>query len=265
MNGFALITGASRGIGLEFTRCFARDGTDCVIVARSEERLKEIKREFESSYGVTVKVLARDLSRPAAPDELVRELDEDGVHVHTLVNNAGIGNYGRFDSHSWSEEFDLLHLNVVALTHLTRLLLKPMVKRGEGRIVNVGSVGSFVPGPFMATYYASKAYVLSFSEALAGELSGSDVTVTALCPGVTETGFQKHSGISSTGIIEQIPFKTTPEKVAEYGYEAMKDGKVVAVHGMVNTMIVFVLRFMPRFLIRTIMASIQGSRREEGG
>lgn len=258
MKKAALVTGASRGIGLELTRCLAKEGTSCVVVARSEDRLREVKREFESTYGTSIKVIGQDLSRPSAPDELVGSLRDDDIFVHTLINNAGFANYGRFVDHEWSREFDLLQLNVVALTHLTRLLVEPMVERGEGRILNVASTASFVPGPYMATYYASKAYVLNFSEGLAGELSDCGVTVTALCPGFTDTGFQEQAGLSETGLIEKIPLRASPDEVAEYGYRAMKKGKLVAVHGVINRLMVFFLRFLPRCLIRSFVVFIQG-------
>lgn len=258
MSEAALVTGASRGIGLELTRCLARDNRNCVIVSRSSDRLKEIKDELESRYGVSVFVLPKDLSEPGSSRELVEQLEGRDIHVRTLINNAGFGNYGRFDTHDWNRELELLQLNIVTLTELTRRLVEPMIDRGRGQILNVASTASFVPGPYMATYYASKAYVLSFGEALAEELSDTGVTVTTLCPGFTETGFQEAAGVAETGLVEKIPLKASPEAVAEFGYGAMKDGDVTAVHGFLNRLIVSGLNFVPRSVVRTLLGVIQG-------
>lgn len=265
MEEAALVTGASRGIGLELARCFARDGKDLVIVARSEDRLHEIKSKFESEYNVSVKVLVRDLTAPTAARDLYDELDEEGVFVHSLVNNAGFGNFGRFTEHEWSQEWDLLQLNIMALTHLTHLFARDMVEQNRGRILNVASTGAFVPGPYMSTYYASKAYVLSFSEGLAGELGEHDINVTCLCPGATRTNFTEEAGEAAGDAASQLPSFAwaDPDDVAEYGYNALKNGKVVAVYGWLGSFLVFCLRFTPRFVVRWILGRAQRTPLEE--
>ena len=183
MKETALITGASSGIGLDLARLFAKDGHDVVLVARSEGKLREIAAELERDFGMTAHVIVADLAKPDAPQTLVAQLPVD---VDVLVNNAGFGVLGPFVETDLAKELEMIQVNVVALTHLTKLLLPPMVARRRGRVLNVASTAAFQPGPLMAVYYATKAYVLSFSEAIADELRDSGVTVTALCPGPTE-------------------------------------------------------------------------------
>lgn len=265
MDEAALITGASRGIGLELTRCLARDGNNCVLVARSEDRLREIKNDFETEYGISVKVVARDLTAPTAAQDIYDELEGSGIFVHTLINNAGFGNFGRFTEHEWSREWDLLQLNVTVLTHLCHLFARDMVDQERGRIMNVASTGAFVPGPFMATYYASKAYVLSFTEGLAGELAEHDINVTCLCPGATRTKFTEEAGEKADDAAGQLPSFAwaDPDDVAEYGYRCLERGKVVAVYGWIGTILVFCLRFTPRFVVRWILGTAQRTPLEE--
>ncbi len=185
-----LITGASAGIGLEFARLFANDGFKLVITASNEQRLLERARQLHDDHNAEVEVIAEDLSCDGAAARLVREIEKRQLEIDVLVNNAGFGVYGMFSDTDGVKEHELLHVNIVALTELTKLLLKPMLERGAGKILNVGSTAGFVPGPGMAVYYASKAYVLSFSEALANELEGTGVSVTVLCPGPTGTNFK---------------------------------------------------------------------------
>lgn len=265
MEEAALITGASRGIGLELARCYASEGTDLVVVARSEDRLHEIKRKFEPNYGISVRVIARDLTAPSAAKDIYDELENGGIFVHALVNNAGFGNFGRFVEHDWSREWDLLQLNVTVLTHLTHLFGQRMVEAGRGEIMNVASTGAFVPGPFMATYYASKSYVLSFSEGLAGELAEHDINVTCLCPGATRTKFTEEAGENAGAAAGQLPdfAWADPDDVAEYGYRCLKNGKVVAVYGWLGKFLVFCLRFVPRFVVRWVIGTAQRQPLEE--
>ena len=188
----ALITGASSGIGLELAHLFARDGYRLVLVARSRGALRELGDDLQSRYNVTVRISPRDLAHPSTPNELYQELQEAGIVLDVLVNNAGFGGGGAFLSTDWNNEAEMMQVNMVALTHLTKLFL-PQIRAREGKLLNVASVAAFQPGPFMAVYYASKAYVLHFTEALAEELRGTGVTVTCLCPGPVKTNFQKRA------------------------------------------------------------------------
>src|ERR1043165_596969 len=218
----ALITGASSGLGADFARLFAKDGYDLVLVARSEGKLHELARDL----GVKTTVIAADLSKPNAAADVVAQLG--AIEIDALVNNAGVGLAGAFADNDLQTELDMIQLNVVALTQLTKLLLPPMLQRGRGRILNVASTASFQPGPLMAVYYATKAYVLSFSEAIAEELRKTPVTVTALCPGPTATGFVAAANVSETRLFTLMP-PMESEKVAHIGYEAMKKGRRVVI------------------------------------
>lgn len=259
MNEAALITGASRGIGMEIARCFAEDGDNCVIVARSEDRLNEIKDEFASEYDVDVKVIAKDLTSQSAPEEIFKSLDNEGIFVHSLINNAGFGNYGAFVDHDWGAEKALLELNISALTELTHRFAKPMVEKNRGRIMNVASTGSFFPAPYLATYDASKAYVLSFTEGIAPELAEHNIKVTCLCPGATKTKFIEEAGQNAEEAASSIPEFAWAEaqNVARYGYRALNNGKVVAVHGWLNSMWTTALRYLPRSMVRSLVANAQ--------
>jgi hypothetical protein len=255
----ALITGASSGIGLELASVAAQDRHDLVIVARHRERLESIGRGLAEEYGVRVSVLVKDLREPAAPAEIGRELSERGIGVDVLVNNAGVGVYGFFAETPLDRELEMIQLNVTALTHLTKVLLPPMLARRQGRILNVASTAAFQPGPIMAVYYATKAYVLSFSEALASETSGTGVTVTALCPGPTRTEFQQRAGFRPIPLMRS-PLVTKAQDVARAGWEGMKRRKRVVVPGLANRVLVQAERITPRRLVTAITRKLQESR-----
>jgi hypothetical protein len=247
----ALITGASSGIGAEFARIHASRGGVPVLVARRRERLDELAGELEKQFGVHPAVVAKDLSLASAPEEIQREIDARNLDIDFLINNAGFGGHGLFHERAWQKDRDMIQVNVLALTALTRLLLPGMVKRGRGRILNVASTAAFLPGPLQAVYYATKAYVVSFSEALANELSGTGVTVTALCPGATETEFAARADVGNT-----LAFKAgvdSAKDVAAYGYDAMLKGKRLAVYGAANKLLVHgLLRTLPRGLVTKV-------------
>src|SRR6266550_6618870 len=217
MKETALITGASSGIGLDLARLFAKDGHDVILVARSEGKLREVAAGLERDFGVKAHVIVADLARPDAPRQLFDALPVD---VDVLVNNAGFGVTGPFAGTDLAKELEMIQVNVVALTHLTKLLLPPMIARRRGRVLNVASTAAFQPGPLMAVYYATKAYVLSFSEAIADELRDSGVSVTALCPGPTETGFAAAANVGATRLFTMSK-PADSRAVAEAGYEAM--------------------------------------------
>ena len=256
----ALITGASSGIGLELASIAAQDGHDLVLVARQRERLESVGRGLAEEYGVKVSVLPKDLAGPAAPAELARELAERGIAVDVLVNNAGLGVYGFFAETPLDRELEMIQVNLTALTHLTKLLLPAMLGRRRGRILNVASTAAFQPGPLMAVYYATKAYVLSFSEALASETAGTGVTVTALCPGPTHTEFQQRAGFKPIPLM-QSPLVTGAADVARAGWSGMKRGKRIVVPGFANRVLIQAERVTPRRLVTAIARKLQESRK----
>jgi uncharacterized protein len=251
-NQTALVTGATGGIGYEFARLLAGSCGRLVLTGRNRDRLAAAKKELENTGGADITVFPADLSDPAAAEELFRELERAKIEVDILVNNAGFGGHGAFVETNWKKEEAMLAVNVTAMTHLTKLFVKGMAERKRGRIVNVSSTAAFQPGPFMAVYYASKAYVLSFSEALASELKGTGVTVTALCPGPTKTGFATAAGMERTRLFRYAKV-ASPKDVARCGYQAMMKGKPVAVHGMLNKIAVFGIRLAPRRLVPRIV------------
>ena len=250
----ALITGASSGIGAELARIHASRGGNLVLVARREDRLNQIKAELEKEFHVEVAVIAKDLSDAAAPEEIVREIASRGIEIDCLINNAGFGGHGLFHERAWEKDRSMIQVNVMALTALTRLLLPAMVQRKRGRILNVASTAGFLPGPLQAVYYATKAYVISLSEALANELAGTGVTVTALCPGTTESEFAGQAGVTETRAFKMGV--ASAKDVATYGYEAMMKGEVLAVHGATNKIVFHgLLRALPRRVVTKISRS----------
>jgi len=243
-NQTALITGASFGIGLELARLFARDGFNLILVARSLDRLNQFAESFGKDFGVFVKVLAKDLSLPSAPDEIFEELKRESIHVDVLVNNAGFGIHGRFAKSDLKTQLNLIQVNIVSLTHLTRLLLPGMLERKQGGVLNIASTAAFQAGPLMAAYFASKAYVLSLTEALANETRGTGVRVTALCPGPTATEFQKRS--NTEDVFENFLGLMKASRVAEAGFSGFKKGKSLVIPGFMNKLQVFIVRLFPR-------------------
>ncbi|MFZ1140114.1 MAG: SDR family oxidoreductase [Candidatus Sulfotelmatobacter sp.] len=243
-----LITGASGGIGYELAKLFARDHYNLVLVARSADRLAQVATELQT-HGVTVKTVALDLATPMAPKFLFDQLQ--GIPIDILVNNAGFGAFGEFAQMPEEEILGQIHLNIMALTQLTRLFLPFMVQRRTGKIMNVASTAAFQPGPLMAVYYATKAYVLSFSEAIANELRNSGVTVTCFCPGATHTGFAKRAGTENSRLFKQVGAMPA-EKVARDGYRALMQGRTVAISGAHNWVIAQSVRFTPRKIVTAV-------------
>lgn len=235
----ALITGASSGIGLELARVHAQSGGDVILVARSEDKLQALKGELEAAHGIKAHVYACDLSAPGAAEKLYNDIKTDGHIIDYLINNAGFGGHGKFHERPWAQDDAMIALNIRALTALTRKFLDDMVARGSGRILNVASMAGFLPGPLQAVYYATKAYVLSFSEAISNELSGTGVSVTVLCPGATDTPFLEAANLDDIKSFKMMMMPVRP--VAEYGYKAMLRGKRVAVPGWMNKFTVSIL------------------------
>lgn len=247
----ALITGASGGIGYEFAKLFAKDHYNLVLVARSSEKLNQLANELQTQHGIRVTVVAVDLAEPPAPRFLFDQLRRDHINVDILVNNAGFGVFGEFSQMPEAEILDQIQLNITALTRLTKLFLAPMIERGTGRILNVASTAAFQPGPLMAVYYASKAYVLSFSEALANELRRSGVTVCCFCPGATNTGFAKRAGLEGSRLFKQIGASNV-EAVARDGYRGLMGGRTLVISGMHNWLVAESVRFAPRKLVTAV-------------
>ncbi|MCL5281134.1 MAG: SDR family oxidoreductase [Planctomycetes bacterium] len=255
----ALVTGASSGIGAELARIHAEHGGDLVVVARRRERLDSLKAELEAAHGVTVHVLPKDLARPQAPQEIYDEVRTLGVTIDYLVNNAGFGYRGFFHKLDWAINEAMIQVNILALAALTRLFVPHMVARHSGRILNLGSMAGFMPGPLHAVYYASKAFVISFSEAIANELRHTGVTVTVLCPGPTQSEFTQVAQMSDVNLTRTL---ASTRQVAEAGYDAMLRGKPVLVPGLANKITVHgLLRLSPR-RVSTRISRILMEKRE---
>jgi hypothetical protein len=240
--GTALITGASAGLGAELAKLCAAGGYDVVLVARGAARLAELAAGLGRTYGIDARALPADLADPAAPLEILAQLSATPIDI--LINNAGFGVRGAYAETDWAAEARLLQVNVAALAHLTKLFLPEMVHRHSGRILNVASTAAFVPGPFMAMYYASKAFVLSFSEALANEVQGTGVSVTVLCPGPTRTEFAAAAGITDSHLFHGPTMSA--EAVAREGYRAMMQGKPSVIAGSRNRWLMRGARLLPR-------------------
>lgn len=244
----ALITGASTGIGKELATIHAEKGGDLIIVARSLDKLNKLKSELETKYSVKITVIAKDLTLPTAAKEIYDEVKDKGIEVNYLINNAGFGGLGKFHERDWNQDLDMINLNVVALTALTRFFLPDFVKRNEGKILNVSSTASFMPGPLQAVYYATKAYVTFFSNAIAEELHDTNVTVTALMPGATETEFGRVSGMNKTSMFKKT---ASARSVAEDGYKGMLAGKLDVVSGLKfsQKVMMLMLPFTPKKMV----------------
>jgi short-subunit dehydrogenase len=255
--GYALITGASSGIGSDLARIFAREGHNLVLTARGQERLESLAVELRGSSKVEVVVVPADLSQPGAAERLVALLDDKNIEVGTLVNNAGFGLWGPFLELDANRQGEMIRLNIAALTELTRLLAPAMVKRGKGKILNVASTAAFQPGPLMAVYFATKAYVLSFSMALREELKGTGVSVTCLCPGSTATRFAETSSMDESRFYNLLKPMSSME-VAEIGYRALQRGEDYRVAGWVNRFQVFLTRFSSIRLAAKLAKKIMG-------
>jgi hypothetical protein len=253
-----LVTGASAGIGRELARCFARDGADLVLLARREGRLEALADELEGAHGVGAHVLPADLSEPDAPDAVAQRLDGAGLRPDVLVNNAGFGARGAFAELDAGRQRDMVEVNVSALTGLTRRLLPGMIEAGRGGVLNVASTAAFQPGPYMAVYYATKAYVLSFSEALSEEVAGTGVTVSCLAPGPVKTEFAERAGIEDTPLLKSGA-TMGPAEVARIGHEGFRAGEALVIPGALNRALAFLNRFLPRALVRKVVTLLHGA------
>jgi short-subunit dehydrogenase len=250
-NTAALITGASGGIGYELAKLFAKDHHNLVLVARSAAKLTEIANELQREFGVSVKTIALDLSAMPAPQFLFDQLQRENIAIDVLVNNAAYGKFGDFAEIPLEESLGQIQLNITALTYLTKLFLGPMIERGSGKIMNVASTAGFQPGPLMAVYYATKAYVISFSEALANELKHSGITVTCFCPGATDTGFQARAGMEDSRLFKKLGAMDV-KTVARDGYRGLMKGRTLVISGLQNWLTAESVRFAPRKMVTAI-------------
>ena len=250
------ITGASSGIGYELAKVCAAKRHDLVLIARREDRLLTLKAELEAAHGVQVLTYRGDLTEASIRQQFFAWTQAQGITPYALVNNAGFGDLTPFATADWDKQNAMLQLNIVALTHLTRLCLPAMIAQGQGRILNVASTAAFLPGPYMAVYYASKAYVLSFTDAIATELEGTGVTATTLCPGPTQSEFQDRAAMQDIKLFEDTKLPTSAE-VAFYGYDAMAKGQRIAIHGTTNQVLSLMTRLLPRKKLADIARDIQ--------
>lgn len=252
----ALITGASSGIGAALARVFGMHGHDLVLVARNEARLNELGMRLREEYNVSVVIIPKDLARETSPQEILDDVQTREIGIDTLVNNAGMIVYGNFSENDYRDELQMIRVNLLALTELTKLFLPGMIRRGKGSVLNLGSNGSFAPSPLNAVYSATKAYVLSFSEAIAEELAGTGVTVTTLCPGATRSELQARAGMDDVRLIQRGVMEA--DKVARIGYRGAMAGRRLIVPGWRNKLEVFLIRFLPRrVVVRFAQAMLQ--------
>lgn len=249
----ALITGASGGIGYEIAKIAASNNINLVLVSRNKDKLDQIRKDLKEKYQVKIWIFAHDLSNTDTLPELVDEIDNLGLEINILINNAGLGDYGKYTETSPGKEMEMLNLNILALSYLTKVFYRRMVHAGNGRILNLSSIAGFMPGPYMSVYYATKAYVQSFTEALAEEARGTGVTLTALCPGPTESNFFANASVTKISRIKMLMSYPTAEEVAKYGFKAMMKGKTVAIHGIKNKVTVFMINFVPRKLVTLLI------------
>lgn len=257
MKQTVLITGASGGLGLALAHRFAKDGFDLILTARSADKLDTAKAAIETAHGVRVTSIPLDLGAPHAAKTLMAAVEEQGLRVDILVNNAGFGDFGAFADSDIDKQSAMVQLNVTALMELTHAVLPSMRQHGRGKILNVASIAAFQQGPYMSVYYATKAFVLSFSQALAYELKNSGITVTTLCPGPIDTAFVQAADLGRSKLFRSLPVSTA-QAVADYGYKALMKGKTVAVHRLLNKLLVFSVRFVPRSLVSKTICKIQG-------
>jgi short-subunit dehydrogenase len=254
-DGFALITGASSGMGYEYAKLFARDGKNVVVLARSRDKLEGLKRDLEKEHGTKVMVLVKDLSDPKAPQDVFSELEKAGINVDVLVNNAGYNVYGKFQDTDWQREADMVQVNVLALTLLTKLFLKKMLEKKAGKILNISSTVGYMPSPWSSVYGGTKHYVLGFSNAIAHELKGTGVSVTCFCPGNTKTLFFERAGAEGCKADKRGIMQMDAATAARHAYRALQKGKTTATAGLLMSLGMFAVRLMPRNLVCSFTSS----------
>jgi len=252
---YSLVTGASSGIGLEISRLLAKDKNNLILVSRNEDELLKLKKGLEDSYKVQVHIISKDLADHNSALDIYNEISSLGFVVENLINNAGFGSFGRFNEIDTLIDISMIDVNIRALTYLTKLFLPDMIKNKKGKILNIASTAAFFPGPYMTVYYATKAFVLSLSEALASELAGTGVTVSVLCPGPTKTAFQSKAKMKKSEFVKFGVMEAST--VALYGYRGMLKGKKVIVPGILNKFLINIIRFLPRSIVTSMAKTTQ--------
>lgn len=250
-----LITGASTGIGFELAKIFFEKGYDLVLISQNKDRLLKAAKELRTLSSNFIKIIPKDLSKPTAAQEIYQEIKRDGINIEVLVNNAGFGTYGLFADSKLDEQQQMIEVNIQSLVSLTNLFLPDMIKSKKGKILNVASIAGFLPGPLMSVYYASKAFVLSFSKALSNELEGTGVTLSALCPGPTATQFQARAKVEKLTVFNRGV--SSSKQVAKDGYEGLMKGERVIISGLTNKIQLFFIRFIPTGSLLKIVRKIQ--------
>lgn len=259
INKTCLITGAAAGLGYEFSKLALHDGYNLILIDIDTEKLIEVKKELEKLSNLKVKIISKDLCKPNIAHEIYNAII--GENIEMLINNAGFGVFGAFNETNWKREENMMYLHMLTSTHLTKLVMKDMVHANSGKILNVSSLAAFQPGPLMAIYYASKSFLLSFTEAVARELKGSGVSISVLCPGPTKTNFQ--ATVSENTSENKIAVNMASVKtVAQYGYQAFLKGKIVIIPGVMNKILAFLPRILPRRTAANIVYNIQTSNRD---
>lgn len=256
-----LITGATTGIGYELSRLFAMNGYNLVIIARNQSQLERLRQQWENEFHVTIHVIVKDLSSPSSVPEIMNYLNKNNIEIDILINNAGFGLYGPFIETPIERELEMIQVNIVALTHLTKCLIPHMLRKKKGKILNVASIAAFQSGPLMSVYYATKAYVLSFSEALTNELADHGILVSVLCPGPTNTEFEKRANLQQSNLFRRNVMN--PEEVARIAFRQFMKGKTMIVPGATNWILVRSTRFLPRKVVTGIVRRIQSERAPE--
>ena len=249
----SVVTGGASGIGLELVKLLIEDNYKVFIVDNNKENLKKLEKSINPKHFVGIR---EDMSSLSSPEKIYRKLKDENIEV--LINNAGFGDYGKFHTTDWKKEEKMINLHVVNTTHLTKLFLKDMVKKNDGKIMNISSVAAFQPGPLMSLYYATKAYILHFTEAIADEVKDKNICISVLCPGQTKTNFQKNVSSKKNKIMFNV---SCPEKVAKYGYRALKANDTISIPGNFNKFLVFLNRLLPRSVVTKIVRYIQEKNR----
>jgi uncharacterized protein len=254
-NETVLITGASGGIGKELAKLFAKDGFNLVLVARSNENLMKVKKEIELNNSITIHTFSKDLSKESEIITLKEEISNHTIQIDYLINNAGFGLFGEFIDTDLKEELNMIDLNIRTVTHLTKIFLPGMVERNNGGVMNIASTAAFQPGPLMTVYYATKAYVLSFTEALQNEMKGTNVKISAICPGATETNFGSRANLNESKLFQSG--LSDVKEVAKTSYDGFMNGKTIVIPGLTNKFLASSVRFMPRKMVTSIVRKIQ--------
>ncbi|MFT4302985.1 MAG: SDR family NAD(P)-dependent oxidoreductase [Candidatus Woesearchaeota archaeon] len=240
----ALITGASYGIGLELARVHAENKNNLVLVARSKDKLETLKKELEKKHNIKIHIIQKDLSLPNSAKDIYQYTKKNKITIDYLINNAGFGGFGEFKDTDIDNETNMINLNITSLVQLTKYYLQDMIKQKQGKIMNVASIAGFIPGPLMSVYFATKSFVVSFSQAINYEVKGTGVTVTTLCPGPTKSNFFINANVKDNKMFSNKSIPTSRE-VAEYGYKSMMKGKSIAIHGIKNRILVSLTKFIP--------------------